>query len=91
MPVNLSSTSAPSHPPKRSRNDQKIMDWMKEKIVKLGADLTAAQEKLSVLQSNPSSTGREEFLLAELETVNLQLECKFILHNFRVCIVLRCR
>ena len=67
------------------------MDRMKDRILKLEADLTASQEELSVLKSNPTSTEREEFLLAELETVNLQLECKFILHNFRVCIVLQCR
>ena len=78
------STTAPSQLPKRSKNDQKIMDWMKDKIVKLEADLTAAREELSVLKSNPTSTEREEFLLAELGTVNHQLECKFLLLNFRV-------
>ena len=67
------------------------MHWMKDRIVKLEADLTAAQEELNGLKSNPTSTEREEFLLAELKTVNHQLECEFILPNGRMCMKLYCQ
>ena len=91
MPEASPSTTVPSKPPKRSKNDQKIIDWMTNRIAKLDADLAAVRGELEALKSKPlPSSEREAFLLAELETVNHQLECKFGLYIFRVCIVLPC-
>ena len=63
----------------RSVNDQKIMDYLQQKLSDVKGELTEAQDTYVELQSRPSPTSeREAFLLEELEKVNLQLECKLL-------------
>ena len=58
-------------------NDQKIMDYLQQKLSKVSDELKEMREAYAELQSRPSpATERETFLLEELERVNLQLECK---------------
>ena len=59
--------------------------------MRLEADLTATREELNMLKSNPTSTEREAFLLAELEAVNHQLECKLLLSNFEFALSRFCK
>ena len=63
-------------------NDQKIMDYLQQKLSKVSDELKEAQDAYAELQSRPSPTSeREAFLLEELERVNLQLECKLFLDH----------
>ena len=63
----------------RSVNDQKIMDYLQQKLSDVKGELKVAQDAYAELQSRPSPTSeREAFLLEELERVNLQLECKLL-------------
>ena len=66
----------------RSVNDQKIMDYLQQKLSEVKGELKEAQDAYAELQSRPSpTTEREAFLLEELERVNLQLECKTCLDH----------
>ena len=66
----------------RSVNDQKIMDYLQQKLSKVSDELKEMREAYAELQSRPSpATERETFLLEELERVNLQLECKLFLDH----------
>ena len=59
-------------------NDQKLIEYLTQKFTAMEAELKETKASLADLQSRPSpSTERELFLLAELDKVNLQLECKF--------------
>ena len=63
-------------------NDQKIMDYLQQKLSKVSDELREMREAYAELQSRPSpATERETFLLGELERVNLQLECKLFLDH----------
>ena len=63
-------------------NDQKIMDFLHQKLSKVSDELKEVREAYAELQSRPSpATERETFLLEELERVNLQLECKLFLDH----------
>ena len=63
-------------------NDQKIMDYLQQKLSEVTCDLKETQDAYAELQSRPSpTTEREAFLLEELERVNLQLECKTFLDH----------
>jgi len=66
----------------RSVNDQKIMDYLQQKLSDVKGELKVAQDAYAELQSRPSPTSeREAFLLEELEKINLQLECKTFLNH----------
>ena len=66
----------------RSVNDQKIMDYLQQKLSEVTRELKETQDAYAELQSRPSpTTEREAFLLEELERVNLQLECKTFLDH----------
>ena len=66
----------------RSVNDQKIMDYLQQKLSDVKGELKEAQDVYAELQSRPSPTSeREAFFLEELERVNLQLECKLFLDH----------
>ena len=66
----------------RSVNDQKIMDYLQQKLSEVTRKLKETQDAYAELQSRPSpTTEREAFLLEELERVNLQLECKIFLDH----------
>ena len=75
-------------------NDQKIMDYLQQKLSELTRELKETQDAYAELQSRPSpTTEREAFLLEELERVNLQLECKTLFGSSRsiLCNVTRLR
>ena len=66
----------------RSVNDQKIMDYLQQKLSEVTRELKETQDAYAELQSRPSpTTEREAFLLEELERINLQLECKTFLDH----------
>ena len=66
----------------RSVNDQKIMDFLHQKLSEVTRELKETQNAYAELQSRSSSTTeREAFLLEELERINLQLECKTFLNH----------
>ena len=66
----------------QSVNDQKIMDFLHQKLSEVTRELKETQNAYAELQSRSSpTTDREAFLLQELERVNLQLECKTILDH----------
>ena len=63
-------------------NDQKIMDYLQQKLSEVTREPKETQDAYAELQSRPSpTTEREAFLLEELERVNLQLECKLFLDH----------
>ena len=63
-------------------NDQKIMDYLQQKLSEVTRELKETQDVYAELQSRLSpTTEREAFLLEELERVNLQLECKTFLDH----------
>ena len=63
-------------------NDQKIMDYLLQKLSEVKGELKEAQDAYAELQSRPSPTSeREAFLLEELERVNQQLECELFLDH----------
>ena len=63
-------------------NDQKIMDYLQQKLSDVKGELKVAQDAYTELQSRPSPISeREAFLLEELEKINLQLECKTFLNH----------
>ena len=63
-------------------NDQKIMDYLQQKLSEVTRELKETQDAYAELQSRPSpTTEREAFLLEELERVNLQLEFKLFLDH----------
>ena len=64
-------------------NDQKLIEYLTQKFTAMEAELKETKASLADLQSRPSpSIERELFLLAELDKVNLQLECKFTRYTF---------
>ena len=66
----------------RSVNDQKIMNFLHQKLSEVTRELKETQDAYAELQSRSSpTTEREAFLLEELERVNLQLECKTFLNH----------
>ena len=66
----------------RSVNDQKIMDFLHQKLSEVTRELKETQDAYAELQSRSSpTTEREAFLLEELERINLQLECKTFLNH----------
>ena len=63
-------------------NDQKIMDYLQQKLSEVTRELKETQDAYAELQSRPFPTTEwEAFLREELERVNLQLECNIFLDH----------
>ena len=78
MSTDQTSGSSSSKPSTRSVNDQKLIDYLTQKFTTMERELKETKDALADLQSRPSpATERELFLLAELDKVNLQLECEY--------------
>ena len=59
----------------RSRNDQKLISWMRQQIVDLEKLMKAKQVELDHLRTRLApSTERELYLLSKMELIYLQLE-----------------
>ena len=64
----------------RSRNDSKLINWMRQSIVKLEADVKSKQAKIDELNARPApSTEREMYLLSEIEMIGRQFESEYSL------------
>lgn len=65
-------TSAPA----RSANDQRLITYMKNKVVELEAKLKRAELELERSRSRPVAefSQREEFLLGEIDLISRQLQ-----------------
>ena len=62
----------------RSLNDRKLINWMRQSIVKLEADVKAKQAKIDELNARPApSTEREMYLLSEIELIGRQFESEY--------------
>ena len=64
----------------RSLNDRKLINWMRQSIVKLEADVKSKQAKIDELNARPApSTEREMYLLSEIEMIGRQFESEYSL------------
>ena len=77
------SSAAPSHRrhrsppfPARSVNDQRVITFMRNKIVELESKLKVAELELERLKSSPVApfSQREEFLLGQMDLISRQLQ-----------------
>ena len=90
------SSQAPATTQSQSQvvNDAKLMEYMKEKYVKMEQELKNAQDELNRLGARPAlATQRERYVLGEMDLVNRQLDCEFepcsadktFLHSLNLC------
>ena len=62
----------------RSRNDQKLINWMRQTIIKLEAEVKTKQAKIDELNARPAPfTEREMYLLSEIELIDRQFESEY--------------
>ena len=62
----------------RSRNDSKLINWMRQTIIKLEAEVKTKQAKIDELHARPApSTEREMYLLSEIEMIGRQFESEY--------------
>ena len=62
----------------RSRNDRKLINWMRQMIIKLEAEVKTKQAKIDELHARPApSTEREMYLLSEIEMIGRQFESEY--------------
>ena len=62
----------------RSLNDRKLINWMRQSIVKLEEVVKTKQAKIDELNARPApSTEREMYLLSEIELIGRQFEIKY--------------
>ena len=62
----------------RSLNDQKLITWMRQSIIKLEEAVKSKQAKIDELRARPApSTEREMYLLSEIEMIGRQLESEY--------------
>ena len=62
--------------PARSVNDQRVITFMRNKVVELESKLKSAELELERLRSRPVApfSQREEFLLGEMDLISRQLQ-----------------
>ena len=62
--------------PARSVNDQRVITFMRNKVVELESKLKSAELELERLRSRPVApfSQREEFLLGEIDLISRQLQ-----------------
>ena len=62
----------------RSRNDRKLINWMRQMIIKLEAEVKTKQAKIDELNARPApSSEREMYLLSEIELIGRQFESEY--------------
>ena len=62
----------------RSLNDRKLMNWLRQSIIKLEAEVKAKQVMIDELHARPApSTEREMYLLSEIELIGRQFESEY--------------
>ena len=62
----------------RSRNDSKLINWMRQTIIRLEAEVKTKQAKIDELNARPApSTEREMYLLSEIEMIGRQFESEY--------------
>ena len=72
----------------RSRNDSKLINWMRQTIIRLEAEIKAKQATIDELHARPApSTEREMYLLSEIEMIGRQFESEYS----TLCLFLRQR
>ena len=62
--------------PVRSVNDQRVITFMRNKVLEVESKLKAAELELNRLKSRPAApfSQREEFLLGEIDLISRQLQ-----------------
>ena len=62
--------------PERSVNDQRLITYMRNKVVELESKLRVAELELERLKSRPTApfSQREEFLLGQMDLISRQLQ-----------------
>ena len=73
----------------RSRNDQRMITWMRQHIIDLEKLMKTKQAELDKLKARPApSTERELYLLSEIELMSRQLDNEYleICYPFRTCL-----
>ena len=62
----------------RSLNDRKLINWMRQMIIKLEAEVKTKQAKIDELNARPApSSEREMYLLSEIELIGRQFESEY--------------
>ena len=62
----------------RSLNDRKLMNWLRQSIIKLEAEVKTKQATIDELHARPApSTEREMYLLSEIELIGRQFESEY--------------
>ena len=70
----------------RSQNDQRMIMWMRQRIIDLEKLMKTKQTEIDKLKARPApSTERELYLLSETELISPQLESEYleICYSFR--------
>ena len=69
------------------KNDARVLDYAKKRVVRLEQELKAAQADIKILQGRPSlSTQREVYVLSEMDDSNRQLEGIKYVDLFFACV-----
>ena len=62
----------------RSRNDSKLINWMRQTIIRLETEIKKKQAIIDELHARPApSTEREMYLLSEIEMIGRQFESEY--------------
>ena len=72
----------------RNRNDQRMITWMRQRIIDLKKLMKTKQTEIDKLKARPAlSTEHELYLLSEIELIGRQLEseCLEACYSFRIC------
>ena len=73
----------------RSRNDQRMITWMRQCIIDLEKLMKTKQAEIDKMKARPApSTERELYLLSEIELISRQLDSEYLetCYPFRTCI-----
>ena len=71
-----------------SRNDQRMITWMRQRIIDLEKLVKTKQTEIDKLKARPApSSKRELYLLSEIELIGRQLESEYpgVCPSFKVC------
>ena len=81
--IRASTAATPGSSSNRARavhslNDRKLINWMRQSIVKLEDVVKTKQAKIDELNARPApSTEREMYLLSEIELIGRQFESEY--------------
>ena len=75
----------------RSRNDQRMITWMRQRIIDLEKLMKTKQAEIDKMKARPApSTERELYLLSEIELISQQLDSEYLETCYPLSCVVSC-